>query len=76
MLAKKDPIKQNWQKLGPIWTQHQNQDLFDKTWPKLGPKRYFNLYWTSIRPVHTHRSYFFFLNFVILKTDFNIIIYK
>jgi len=21
MLAKKDPIEQNWRKLGPIWTQ-------------------------------------------------------
>jgi len=24
VLAKKDPIKQNWRKLGPIWTQNQN----------------------------------------------------
>jgi len=24
MLAKKDPIEQNWLKLGPIWTQNQN----------------------------------------------------
>jgi len=31
MLTKKDPIEQNKQKLGPIWTQNQNHDLFDKT---------------------------------------------
>jgi len=24
VLAKKDPIEQNWRQLGPIWTQNQN----------------------------------------------------
>jgi len=24
VLAKNDPIEQNWRKLGPIWTQNQN----------------------------------------------------
>jgi len=24
VLAKKDPIEQNWRKLGPIWTWNQN----------------------------------------------------
>jgi len=24
VLAKKNAIEQNWQKLGPIWTQNQN----------------------------------------------------
>jgi len=32
MLAKKEPIVQNWRKFGPIWTQNQNYDLF---WKKL-----------------------------------------
>ena len=39
MLAKKDPIEQNWRKLGPIWTQNQKYDLFNKTyenWDKKG----------------------------------------
>jgi len=44
VLAKKYPIKQNWRKLGPIWIQNQNYDFFEKTWRKLGQKRYFNLF--------------------------------
>jgi len=24
MLAKKEPIEQNWRKFGPIWTHNQN----------------------------------------------------
>jgi len=40
MLAKKDPIEQNRRKLRPIWTHNQNWDLFEKTWQKLGQKRF------------------------------------
>jgi len=46
VLAKKNAIQQNWRKLGPIWIQNQNYDLFDKTWRKLGLKKYFNLKWS------------------------------
>jgi len=38
--------------LGPIWTQNQNYDLFEKTWWKLGPKRYFNLLFICYDVVH------------------------
>ena len=43
-VSKEDPIEPNWRKLEPICTENQNYALFDKTWQKLGPKRYFNLF--------------------------------
>jgi len=60
MLAKKDPIKQNWRKLRPIWTQYQNYDLFDKTSRKLGLKRYFNGSILLVRQKH-FASYIIYL---------------
>jgi len=40
-VSKKGPIEQNWRKLGPIWTQNQNYNLFEKTWWKLEKKKVF-----------------------------------
>jgi len=37
VLAKKDPIEQNWQKLEPIWTQNQNYlKKLDENWDQKG----------------------------------------
>jgi len=38
-VKKKEPIEQNWRKLGPIWTQTKIRTYLTR----LGPKRYFNL---------------------------------
>ena len=46
--SKKDQIEQNWRKLEPIWAQKQNYNWFDKTWRKLGQKRYCNLFNTTL----------------------------
>ena len=48
MLAKKDPIEQNWRKLGPIWTQNQIRTYLkklDENWDQKGIltySKYFN----------------------------------
>ena len=48
VLAKKDLIEQNRRKIGLIWPQDQNYDLFDTSWRKLEPKKYFNLQYKNI----------------------------
>jgi len=40
VLAKKDPIEQNWRKLGPIWTQPK-LGLIWKKLMKIGTKKIF-----------------------------------
>jgi len=56
-VSKKDQIEQNWWKFGPIWAQGQNYDWFDKTWRKLGQKKYFNL--SFISKLLNHFQYFY-----------------